>query len=83
MNNHLPSPQVIGVDESSGKDKTILVARVGPDIKFFRDLFDGETWIVHPSGNGIVVAHPDRPPMWCRCEDDQYRQDFIAPEPSP
>ena len=57
------------------------------NITFFRELTEGETWCVHPSGRGIIVAHPERLPLWCYAhEDGTVRQEVIVcadPEPSP
>lgn len=41
-----------------------------PGTKFLRELAKDEHWIIHPSGNGIVVVHPDRPMVWVRIDDD-------------
>lgn len=51
----------------------------GHRITFFRELTDGETWRPHPNGNGIIVAHPERPPMWCRAENDTVIHGHLRP----
>jgi hypothetical protein len=55
----------------------------GRNMTFFRELTEGETWRPHPSGNGIIVAHPERPPMWCRAENNALIQDYIGPSLQP
>lgn len=51
----------------------------GHNMTFFRELTEGETWCTHPSGRGIVVAHPDREPRWCyAAEDGTVRQEIIS-----
>lgn len=46
--------------------------------EFFRELSDGESCLPHPSGNGLVICHPNRPPVWCRMEADGMREDLIS-----
>jgi hypothetical protein len=68
------------IDVATGKDVTVVTKfSQSGRIQFFRELTDGENWIPHPSGNGIIVAHPDRKPLWCRIdsETDTYRQDWL------
>lgn len=47
-------------------------------VEFFRELTEGETWFPYPGGNGIIVCHPDRPPVWCHMDADSFRQDYIS-----
>lgn len=57
--------------------------RVQISLRFVRELGPGETWTTHPSG-GIIVAHPDRKPLWCReAEDGSYVQEWLEPQSLP
>lgn len=62
-------------------DRKLVTVWGGPafGVTLVREIFPGETCYPHPSGNGIIVAHPERKPMWCRMEIDAYRQEFIEP----
>jgi hypothetical protein len=33
-----------------------------------RRIEPGERWCLHPNGNGIIVCHQERAPIWCRFE---------------
>lgn len=48
--------------------------------RFLRVLHDGETWHPHPL-RGIIIAHPDRPPLWVRIERGLPHETVIEPAP--
>jgi hypothetical protein len=52
-----------------------------PGCRFLRELAKGETWCVHPSGNGIVIAHPERPLIWVRVDDGDVVEEVVQPAP--
>lgn len=56
-----------------------MIERVPVGTHIFREIAKGETWCWAPGGNGIIVAHPDRKPLWCRIEDGCYKQDWLEP----
>lgn len=45
--------------------------------KLLRELKPDERWAVHPSGDGIVVCHPDRPMVWVRVVDGDVLEETI------
>lgn len=57
----------LGIDPAiSGSDKTVLCAGG----KFLYELQPGDTFAVQPDGKGIIIANPERPPLWVRLDDD-------------
>lgn len=49
-----------------------------PDVLWLRELKPGETWTVHPAG-GVIVAHPERPPVWCYRSGGVVVEEAIEP----
>lgn len=43
-----------------------------------REVTDGETWTWHPQG-GVIFAHPQRKPTWCRFVNGVYVETDIEP----
>lgn len=49
-------------------------------MKFVRNLEQGENLHPHPAG-GVIIAHPERPPVWCRVVDGLLVESVIEPDP--
>lgn len=66
-----------------------LAARIGvvplegifsrPGTRFLHALEEDETWTVHPSGYGIIVARTHAPPLWVRIVDGEVVKTVIEP----
>lgn len=50
-----------------------------PGTHFLHALEEGEQWMVHPSGYGIIVARPAALPMWIRVVDGAVVKTVIEP----
>lgn len=68
------------IDQNFGRIDSFRMV-ISLPMSFTRVLTDGETAILHPSGNGWIIAHPDRKPLWCYADaaTNTYRQEFIDP----
>jgi hypothetical protein len=53
--------------------------KLRPGTKFLRALGPGELWAAHPSGDGIVIAHPERPMLWVHVIDGDVVEEVIQP----
>lgn len=58
------------------------IVGIRPGTKFVYRLQSGEDWALHPVV-GIVVVHPERPPIWVREEADRIVCTPIEPTVSP
>lgn len=71
----------IGIDpalgESTGAMSLVQLSDNG-EARLLYVLQDGDAWRWHPDG-GVVIAHPDREPVWIRVIGDKVASTVLKP----
>lgn len=49
-----------------------------PNFHWIYELQPGDTWAPHPAG-GVIVANPERKPLWCHVTDGYLVQEWLEP----
>jgi hypothetical protein len=54
--------------------------REGFTFKFVGEMPEGSDWTPHPSGDGVIIVHPDHPPEWVH-DDGRIEEIHFQTEP--